>query len=106
MYAGRLVEVSGVREIFTSPLHPYARALISSLPRLENKGAFQGIPGLAPSLLRLPGGCAFHPRCARVMDVCRAVRPDLAARPDGRSVACHLYGSTRSASTPYATGAP
>jgi oligopeptide/dipeptide ABC transporter ATP-binding protein len=61
MYAGRLVEVSGVREMFTRPLHPYAQALISSLPRLENKGVFQGIPGLAPSLLRLPGGCSFHP---------------------------------------------
>ncbi len=92
MYAGRLVEVSGVREIFTSPLHPYSKALISSLPRLENKGVFQGIPGLAPSLLRLPGGCAFHPRCARVMEVCRSVRPDLLDREDGRSVACHLYG--------------
>ena len=91
MYAGRLVELSGVRDIFTSPLHPYAQALISSLPRLENKGVFQGIPGLAPSLLRLPGGCAFHPRCPRVMDVCRSVRPDLLPQGDSRSVACHLY---------------
>ena len=54
MYAGRLVEVSTVREMFTDPKHPYAQALISSLPSLENKGVFQGIPGLAPSLLRLP----------------------------------------------------
>jgi peptide/nickel transport system ATP-binding protein len=91
MYAGRLVELSGVRDIFSKPLHPYAQALISSLPRLENKGAFQGIPGLAPSLLRLPGGCAFHPRCPRCMEVCKEVKPDL--RPNGseRSVACHLY---------------
>ncbi len=63
MYAGRLVEVSTVREMFTDPKHPYAQALISSLPNLDNKGVFQGIPGLAPSLLRLPTGCAFHPRC-------------------------------------------
>ena len=63
MYSGRLVEVSTVREMFTDPNHPYARALINSLPNLDNKGVFQGIPGLAPSLLRLPSGCAFHPRC-------------------------------------------
>ena len=51
MYSGRLVEVSTVREMFTSPVHPYASALIQSLPNLENKGVFQGIPGLAPSLV-------------------------------------------------------
>ena len=92
MYTGRIVELSSVREMFTRPLHPYAQALISSLPKLENKGLFQGIPGLAPSLLRLPGGCAFHPRCERVMDICKTVRPDLEVQSDGRRVACHLYG--------------
>jgi peptide/nickel transport system ATP-binding protein len=91
MYAGRLVEVSSVRDMFQRPLHPYARALISSLPSLDNKGVFQGIPGLAPSLLRLPGGCAFHPRCGRVMEMCRAMRPEVVRRSDGRIVACHLY---------------
>jgi len=91
MYAGRLVEVSTVREIFTDPKHPYARALISSLPNLDNKGVFQGIPGLAPSLLRIPGGCAFNPRCPNVMDVCKAVRPDVLTLEDGRRVACHLF---------------
>ena len=91
MYAGRLVEVSGVREMFTKPLHPYAQALISSLPRLENKGVFQGIPGLAPSLLRLPGGCSFHPRCSRAMDICRTVIPRGETLADSRRVACHLY---------------
>jgi oligopeptide/dipeptide ABC transporter ATP-binding protein len=91
MYAGRLAEVSTVRDMFTNPGHPYAQALISSLPSLDNKGVFQGIPGLAPSLLRLPSGCAFHPRCPRVMEVCKTVRPDLETLPDGRQVACHLY---------------
>lgn len=91
MYAGKLVEVSGVREMFTRPLHPYAQALINSLPRLENKGVFQGIPGLAPSLLRLPGGCSFHPRCSRAMEICRKVTPRDETLPDGRRVACHLY---------------
>lgn len=91
MYAGRLVEVSTVREMFTEPKHPYAQALISSLPNLDNKGVFQGIPGLAPSLLRLPSGCAFHPRCPRAMDVCKSVRPDFLTLPDGRRVVCHLF---------------
>ena len=93
MYAGRLVEVSTVREMFTDPKHPYSKALISSLPNLDNKGVFQGIPGLAPSLLRLPGGCAFHPRCSKVMDVCRITRPEAVRLPTGRHVTCHLFGS-------------
>jgi len=91
MYAGRLVELCAVREMFTRPLHPYASALIRSLPSLSNKGVFQGIPGLAPSLLRLPGGCSFHPRCPHAMDVCRTSQPPLETLPDGRQVACHLY---------------
>jgi peptide/nickel transport system ATP-binding protein len=91
MYAGRLVEVSTVREMFTDPKHPYARALISSLPNLDNKGVFQGIPGLAPSLLRLPTGCAFHPRCTHAMDICGTTRPEVRMLASGRVVTCHLF---------------
>jgi peptide/nickel transport system ATP-binding protein len=91
MYSGRLVEVSTVREMFTDPKHPYAKALISSLPNLDNKGVFQGIPGLAPSLLRLPSGCAFHPRCASVMETCKARRPATRTLQNGRLVTCHLF---------------
>jgi oligopeptide/dipeptide ABC transporter ATP-binding protein len=91
MYAGRLVEVSTVREMFTDPKHPYAQALIKSLPSLDNKGVFQGIPGLAPSLLRLPGGCAIHPRCPVVTDLSRTTRPEPVTLPGGRIVTCHLY---------------
>jgi peptide/nickel transport system ATP-binding protein len=91
MYAGRLVEVSTVREMFTDPKHPYSQALIDSLPSLENKGVFRGIPGLAPSLLRLPGGCAFHPRCGRAMEICGTLRPEERILAGGRGVTCHLY---------------
>jgi peptide/nickel transport system ATP-binding protein len=91
MYAGRLMEVSTVAEMFTDPKHPYARALINSLPRLDNKGVFQGIPGLAPSLLRLPAGCAFNPRCSQAMDICCTTIPSLTTLPGGRTVACHLF---------------
>ena len=91
MYAGRLMELSTVKEMFTNPKHPYAKALISSLPNLENKGVFQGIPGLAPSILRLPGGCAFHPRCQFAMDRCKTEVPQLQTLEDGRTVSCHLF---------------
>ena len=91
MYAGRLVEVSSVRDMFTEPQHPYSRALIRSLPNLENKGVFQSIPGLAPSLLRLPSGCAFHPRCSQAVAICSSQRPVMAAQPGGRAVTCHLF---------------
>lgn len=91
MYAGKFTEISPVRDIFTNPLHPYARALIESLPTLNNKGVFKGIPGLAPSLINRPSGCAFHPRCSEAMEICRTVTPALIEQRDGRRVACHLY---------------
>ncbi|MEP7356887.1 MAG: ABC transporter ATP-binding protein, partial [Anaerolineales bacterium] len=91
MYAGRLMELATVRSMFTEPKHPYAQALISSLPNLENKGVFRGIPGLAPSLLRLPSGCPFHPRCPQVMEICKTTRPNYQQLADGRWIYCHLY---------------
>lgn len=97
MYSGRLVEVSTTREMFTDPSHPYAKALISSLPNLDNKGVFQGIPGLAPSLLRLPTGCAFHPRCAQAMDMCSTTRPETRMLQNGRLLTCHLFNAEAAA---------
>ena len=91
MYAGRLMELSNVREMFTDPKHPYAQALIRSLPSLENKGVFNGIPGMAPALLQLPGGCSFHPRCPKIMEICKTVRPEPTVLPGERVVECHLY---------------
>jgi len=92
MYAGRLVEICTVRDMFTNPRQPYSKALINCLPSLENKGQFQGIPGLAPSLLRLPSGCAFHPRCAEVIQACETERPEPETVQDGHVVVCHLFG--------------
>ena len=91
MYAGKLVEAGSVREIFTEPLHPYTQMLISSLPSLEAKGVFKGIPGLTPSLLHPPSGCLFHPRCPHVMEKCSVETPNLTEVRPGRQVACHLY---------------
>jgi len=91
MYAGRLVELSPVREIFSDPLHPYTKLLIASLPSLEEKGNFRGIPGLPPSLLERPTGCAFHPRCPFAMPRCAVDDPQLQDIRPGRAVACHLF---------------
>ncbi len=91
MYAGRLMEVSPVREIFRHPRHPYTQLLISSLPSTEAKGDFTGIPGLPPSLLDVPPGCVFHPRCPLAAERCRTEVPQAARAADGSSgSACHF----------------
>lgn len=99
MYGGKLVEVGPVRDIFKDPLHPYTQLLIGSLPTLQSKELFRGIPGITPSLLNPPPGCMFHPRCPQAMAHCSVDVPDLVEiRPD-RWVACHLYSeSTHSSS--------
>jgi oligopeptide/dipeptide ABC transporter ATP-binding protein len=91
MYAGNLAEVSPVKDLFRVPLHPYSDLLIASLPSLEEKGAFRGIPGLPPSLLNRPLGCAFRARCPRAMERCAVVEPRLREVQPSRRVACHLY---------------
>ena len=91
MYAGNLAEVSDARSLFRAPLHPYSRLLIASLPSFEVKGAFQGIPGLPPSLLNRPVGCSFRSRCPQAMERCALVEPELQLVQVNREVACHLY---------------
>jgi peptide/nickel transport system ATP-binding protein len=91
MYAGKLVELCSVDDIFAEPLHPYAQLLIASLPSLEHKGAFQGIPGVPPSLLDRPSGCPFRTRCPHAFERCATEEPAFReVRPD-HWVACHLY---------------
>ena len=91
MYAGKLVEVAPIKGVFKEPLHPYADLLIGSLPSLERKGEFKGIPGLPPALMDRPSGCPFHPRCPKVMEHCSKEEPELKEISDDRWVACHLY---------------
>jgi peptide/nickel transport system ATP-binding protein len=91
MYAGNMAEVSEVHSLFRDPLHPYSQLLIASLPSLEEKGSFQGIPGLPPSLLNRPIGCSFRARCPRAMERCAVVEPLLREIEPGRRVSCHLY---------------
>ena len=76
MYAGRVIESGPVRRIFNSPIHPYTRALIESIPRLgEGPERLTAIDGQPPDLASLPVGCSFQARCPRVMDHCREEAP-------------------------------
>lgn len=90
MYAGRLMEIAPVREIFRNPRHPYTRLLISSLPSTEVKGQFTGIPGLPPSLRDVPSGCVFHTRCPQVAERCSAEVPAFREVQPEVWVACHF----------------
>jgi oligopeptide/dipeptide ABC transporter ATP-binding protein len=92
MYAGRLVELAATEAVFSGPLHPYTRALISAVPHPDpdRKIAF-ALPGEVADPARLPPGCSFHPRCPDRHAPCDRVRPELRPVPDGRIVACHLY---------------
>ncbi len=91
MYAGRMMEIGETRAMFRDPLHPYTQLLIESLPVLENKGVFSGIPGITPSLLNPPEGCVFHTRCPKAWDLCRDKIPAFSEVDPGRWVACHLH---------------
>lgn len=90
MYAGKMVEVAPISSFFNDPQHPYSKLLISSLPSPEEKRELTGIPGSQPSLLDLPSGCAFHPRCPVAVDHCKQVIPELRRIDSQRRVACHL----------------
>ena len=96
MYGGKLAEVGPVRDMFKDPLHPYTQLLIGSLPTLQSKEVFKGIPGLTPSLLMPPSGCMFHPRCPKVMQRCSVEIPTLEEIKPDRWVSCHLYDGSQS----------
>ncbi|HEY7364840.1 MAG TPA: ABC transporter ATP-binding protein [Methylomirabilota bacterium] len=91
MYAGRMIESGPVHQIFDAPAHPYTRALLESIPRMGDADQrLTAIEGQPPDLAAPPGGCAFHPRCPKMMDRCRTEEPprfDVAA---GQSARCWL----------------
>ncbi len=89
MYAGRLVELAFVRDIFATPRHPYTRMLIDSLPGFGARGVFKGIPGLPPSLLTALPGCSFAPRCPRAGPRCTVEMPQTRILEGGGEVRCH-----------------
>ncbi len=90
MYAGRIVERGTAREIYANPRHPYTLGLLRSVPRLDEprKARLDPISGQPPDLTRLPPGCAFAPRCAFVVERCRAERPELVTVATAHTAAC------------------
>ncbi|MEY3407632.1 MAG: hypothetical protein RL038_693 [Actinomycetota bacterium] len=100
MYAGRVVERGSVHDIFYRPEMPYTVGLLSSAPRLDVvSDRLLPIPGQPPSLLRLPAGCSFAPRCFAkdkvAGDLCATTMPDLTVSEPGHDVRCHLSAAER-----------
>ncbi len=89
MYAGKFVEQAPTRDIFKAPRHPYTIALIRSVPQLDKKDdRLFSIEGQPPSLLNLPPGCRFAPRCAQAEDICREQEPPEVKLTEDHSVSC------------------
>ncbi len=92
MYAGSIVEMGPTERIIANPRHPYTRGLLAALPGNQaRRGRLNQIPGVMPGLANIPTGCAFHPRCQEVLDICRVSAPCLRGL-DGVDVACHACG--------------
>jgi peptide/nickel transport system ATP-binding protein len=97
MYAGRKVEEASVEALFAAPLHPYTKGLLASIPRLDFTGAeaverLIEIPGMVPSLMNLPPGCAFAPRCALADERCRVTYPPYEEKGPRHWAACWHAG--------------
>jgi len=91
MYAGQVVELSDKYDVFENPLHPYTKALLKSIPRIDSDvEELYVIEGEPPSPDNFPKGCRFHPRCPLAFDKCKSKMPEVASL-NGRLVRCHLY---------------
>ena len=90
MYAGRVVEEAAIGTMFHAPAHPYTRALMDCLPRVDGSERLGTIAGVMPGLRALPSGCRFHPRCPVAEPRCSTTSPDLRAIGAAHRVACHL----------------
>jgi oligopeptide/dipeptide ABC transporter ATP-binding protein len=94
MYAGKIVEQGRVEDIFENPCHPYTQGLLGSIPSdraIREKSRLTEIKGMVPSLLDLPRGCLFHPRCPRKMEICEENNPALFEPQPGHQAACWLW---------------
>ncbi|MCP4109262.1 MAG: ABC transporter ATP-binding protein [Desulfobacteraceae bacterium] len=89
MYAGKIVESGRTEDIISNPMHPYTQGLIKALPESRQRGSrLNQIPGIMPSLMNMPPGCAFHPRCTVCDPVCQEKSPEYIIADD-RKIACH-----------------
>jgi len=95
MYAGKIVEWGPAREVYARPRHPYTIGLLASVPRLDQPRKARLIPieGQPPNLARLPGGCAFLPRCSRRRDACAKEPPELRPAGPDHWAACGVEGA-------------
>ena len=102
MYAGQIAEIGPVEQVFDSPLHPYTKGLLKSVPniRLDEREELYKMAGEPPSLTNPPSGCRFHPRCPFVMDICHRIDPRLDEVAPGRMVHCWLYEDHPEKETP------
>jgi len=92
MYAGKIVELGDVYEIFYRPKHPYTYALMKTVPKLTSVDEeLYPIPGSPPDMVNMPPGCKFHPRCPYSAAVCKQVEPPDEWVASGHLVACHLW---------------
>ncbi len=96
MYAGKIVEQAYTYELYNNPAHPYTSGLIQSVPRMDTKNKNKklfSIEGQPPNVIDLPPCCPFHPRCHKVMDVCRVALPPTYKIADDHFASCWLYAS-------------
>ena len=96
MYAGRIVESANVKDLYANPLMPYTQGLLASVPRMDrpHTDRLSAIPGQPPSMIALPSGCSFNPRCSRKNEVgaskCESQMPDLSPRGDSHFARCFI----------------
>jgi peptide/nickel transport system ATP-binding protein len=94
MYCGKIVEEAGVKDLFTTPRHPYTIGLLESIPKLnEDREKLYMIKGMVPDPLRMPKGCSFSDRCEHCMEKCREKMPTLMS-VENQKVRCFLYGDS------------
>jgi oligopeptide/dipeptide ABC transporter ATP-binding protein len=92
MYAGRIVEEAPVAKLFSASQHPYTQALLNTLPRLEHRSSrLPSIDGQPPHVSDIPKGCAFAPRCAKAMAICRTTAPEERKLSPDHRVSCWLH---------------
>ena len=97
MHAGQVVEVAPVRALFRHPAHPYTRALVRSIPRVDREITMEPIPGAVPSLLNAPAGCRYADRCPWVEERCRRQKPAMTEIAPEHFVACFAVEDGRAA---------
>lgn len=96
MYAGRIVESANVKDLYANPLMPYTQGLLASVPRMDrpHTSRLSAIPGQPPSMIALPSGCSFNPRCTRKSEIsgskCETLMPDLTPRGNGHFARCFI----------------